>query len=238
MQMRTDGRSSGRPDPGASRTRAQRRHARQTQIIDEAARLFARNGYAATGVTELCEAVGLGRGSLYHYIGSKEALLVQIHDRVMDDVLKSADDVLSLNVPPSQALRMMGVELIRILALYPDHVWVFLHEWCSLTGERLAEFRRRRDLYGNAVERVLREGVEQGEFHIEDIRLTALAWHNLHNFTYQWLRPDGELSPLQIANRFYDVFMHGIAASAEAPRHHGTAGPDRAHMDLPPSCDA
>lgn len=219
--METNQRVSGRAKPGTATTRTERRHARQTQIVDEAARLFARNGYTATGITELCEAVGLGRGSLYHYIGSKEDLLAQIHNRVMDDVLQGAEDVLSLDVPPAQALRMMGVELIRILGQYPDHVWVFLHEWRSLTGERLAEFRRRRELYSDAVERVLRDGVEQGEFYIKDITFTALAWHNLHNFTYQWLRPDGDLSPLQIANHFYDLFMHGIAANVEVVQ--GTA---------------
>ena len=36
---------------------------------------------------ELCAANDLGKGALYHYIGSKEELLAAIHDRVMDEVM-------------------------------------------------------------------------------------------------------------------------------------------------------
>ena len=48
-------------------------------------------GYHATGITELCDANDLGKGALYHYIGSKEELLAAIHDRVMDEVMLGAD---------------------------------------------------------------------------------------------------------------------------------------------------
>ena len=47
------------------------------RIRSKAAHLFARNGYHGTGVQEISEAVGLGRGALYHHIGSKEALAEQ-----------------------------------------------------------------------------------------------------------------------------------------------------------------
>ena len=62
-------------------------------IIDTSARVFAQRGYHATGITELCAANDLGKGALYHYIGSKEELLAAIHDRVMDEVMLGADRV-------------------------------------------------------------------------------------------------------------------------------------------------
>ena len=67
--------------------------ARRHAIVDTSARVFARQGYHATGIAELCVANELGKGALYHYIGSKEALLAAIHDRVMDEVMASADRV-------------------------------------------------------------------------------------------------------------------------------------------------
>ena len=60
---------------------------RRQAIIDTSAGVFARRGYHATGITELCAANDLGKGALYHYIGSKEELLAAIHDRVMDEVM-------------------------------------------------------------------------------------------------------------------------------------------------------
>ena len=66
---------------------------RPHSIVDTSAQVFARGGYHATGIAELCVANDLGKGALYHYIGSKEALLAAIHDRVMDEVLASAERV-------------------------------------------------------------------------------------------------------------------------------------------------
>ena len=66
----------------------------------------------ATGIAELCVANELGKGALYHYIGSKEALLAAIHDRVMDEVLASADRVASAGGSPTHQLTRLGDELL------------------------------------------------------------------------------------------------------------------------------
>ena len=65
--------------------------------------VFARHGYHATGIMELCAANDLGKGALYHYIGSKEELLAAIHDRVMDEVMLGADRVAEAGGSPSAA---------------------------------------------------------------------------------------------------------------------------------------
>ncbi len=94
--------------PRAETTDASRRNqkwaARREAIIDTSARLFAANGYHATGINELCEANELGKGALYHYIGSKEELLASIHDRVMDEVMRGADRVADAGATPPDRL--------------------------------------------------------------------------------------------------------------------------------------
>ena len=101
-------------------------------------------GYHATGIVELCEVNGLGKGAFYHYIGSKEELLAAIHDRVMDEVMLGADRVAEAGGSPSAQLARLGDELLDVIHRYPDHVWVFLHEFPALTGERADQFRVRR----------------------------------------------------------------------------------------------
>jgi AcrR family transcriptional regulator len=184
--------------------------ARRDAIIDTSARVFAQNGYHATGLTELCAANGLGKGTLYHYIGSKEALLAAVHDRVMDEVMAGADRVAAVGGSPSQKLTMLGDELLDVIHRYPDHVWVFLHEFPALTGERAEQFRLRRREYERRVEAVLRAGIDSGEFRDVDPRLTALAWLGMHNYTYLWLKPGGRLSARDVAKPFADIFIGGI----------------------------
>ena len=192
--------------------------ARREEIVDTSASVFARRGYHATGITELCSANDLGKGALYHYIGSKEELLAAIHDRVMDDVLLGADRVAAAGGSPSQQLGMLGDALLDVIHRYPDHVWVFLHEFPALTGERAERFRVRRREYERGVEEVLRAGVESGEFRAVDPWLTARAWLGMHNYTYLWLKPGGHLSARDVARPFADIFMQGIAAPAAEER--------------------
>jgi TetR/AcrR family transcriptional regulator, cholesterol catabolism regulator len=185
--------------------------ARRQGIVDISARVFARQGYHATGITELCVANDLGKGALYHYIGSKEELLAAIHDRVMDEVMLGADRVAEVGGSPSARLSMLGDELLDVIARYPDHVWVFLHEFPALTDERAEQFRLRRREYERRVEATLQAGIDSGEFRPVDPRLTALAWLGMHNYTYLWLKPGGPLSARDVAKPFADIFITGIA---------------------------
>lgn len=184
--------------------------ARRQLIIDASAPVFARHGYHATGIMELCAANDLGKGALYHYIGSKEELLAAIHDRVMDEVMIGADRVAAAGGSPSQQMAMLGEELLDVIHRYPDHVWVFLHEFPALTGDRAAQFRERRREYERRVEAVLQAGVDSGEFRDVEPRLTAMAWLGMHNYTYLWLKPGGRLTARDVAKPFAQIFMRGI----------------------------
>jgi AcrR family transcriptional regulator len=185
-------------------------NARRDAIIDTSARVFARGGYHATGIAELCTVNGLGKGAFYHYIASKEELLAAIHDRVMDEVMIGADRVAQAGGSPSAQLAMLGDELLDVIHRYPDHVWVFLHEFPALTAERADQFRVRRREYERRVEAILQAGIDSGEFRELDARLTAFAWLGMHNYTYLWLKEGGRVSARDAAKPFADIFLRGI----------------------------
>jgi len=184
---------------------------RRDAIVDVSASVFARSGYHATGIAELCAVNGLGKGAFYHYIASKEELLAAIHDRVMDEVMLGADRVAQAGGVPSAQLAMLGEELLDVIHHYPDHVWVFLHEFPALTGERADQFRTRRREYERRVETILKAGVDAGEFRDLDPWLTARAWLGMHNYTYLWLKAGGRVSARDAAKPFAEIFIRGIA---------------------------
>ena len=183
---------------------------RRQAIIDTSAAVFSRRGYHATGIAELCVANELGKGALYHYIGSKEGLLAASHDRVMDEVMAGADRVAEVGGSPSEQLTRLGEELLDVIHRYPDHVWVFLHEFPALTGERADQFRTRRRAYERRVETVIQAGIDAGELRPVDPKLTAKAWLGMHNYTYLWLKPGGSLSARDVAEPFADIFRRGL----------------------------
>jgi TetR/AcrR family transcriptional regulator, cholesterol catabolism regulator len=192
--------------------RSEKWKTRRDEIIDTSARVFARQGYHATGIAELCTVNGVGKGAFYYYIGSKEELLAAIHDRVMDEVEIGADRVAHAGGSPSAQLAMLGDELLDVIHRYPDHVWFFLHEFPALTEARAEQFRGRRREYERRVEAVFQAGIDSGEFREVDPRLTALAWLGMHNYTYLWLKPGGRVSAQEVAKPFADIFLRGVSS--------------------------
>jgi len=201
-----------------ARSRSPNWEARRQAIIDTSARVFAKSGYHGTGIAELCEANELGKGALYHYIGSKEELLAAIHDTVMDEVLRGADRVAASGGTARERLAMAGEQFLDIIARYPDHVWVFLHEFPALTGDRATQFHKRRREYERSIEAIIADGMKAGEFRKADPRLTTLAWLGMHDYTYLWLKPGGKLTAREVAKRFAAIFIEGISTGRGAAR--------------------
>ncbi len=202
-------------DSAAAVRRGANWEARRRAIIDTSAGVFAQGGYHGTGIAELCEANELGKGALYHYIGSKEELLAAITDLVMDEVLAGVDRVAAAGGSAVDRLRLLGQEYLDIVVRYPDHVWVLLHEFPALTGDRASEFHKRRHAFESAVEQILRDGMAAGELRKLDPRLAALSWLGMHNHAYLWLRPGGRWSATHIAEEFADIFESGTRMLSE-----------------------
>jgi TetR/AcrR family transcriptional regulator, cholesterol catabolism regulator len=162
---------------------------RRQQIIDQAAALFAKRGYAATGISELSEHVGLGRGALYHYIGSKENLLIEIQDRVLQPLTASARAIVKLDADPVLRLRLLSEALLDMILARLDHIWVYEHDYRHLTGDNRKRLVRQRRDFENLVQKLLVEAIETGVFRPMDASLATLQFLNLHNHTYQWAKP-------------------------------------------------
>lgn len=183
---------------------------RRQEIIDTSASVFAQTGFHGTSTADLCVANGIGKGALYYYIGSKEELLVAIHDRVMDEVIVAADRVAEAGGTPPEQLAAHGVALLEIIHRYPDHVWVFLHEFPALTGAYAEEFRKRRRQYEDRIRGVFRAGRKSGHFRDVDPKMAATAWLGMHNYTYLWLRGSSKANVAQLASDYADIFIGGV----------------------------
>ena len=203
---------------GTERRKSKKYYQNRERVIDLAVELFAKNGYASTGVADLGAAAGLARGALYYYIGSKEALLAEIHNRVMDPLLAEAAAIAELGVGFRPRLRLLSESLLYQIIHRHDHVWVFLHEYHLLEGEHRELFSEKRSQYSQHIEDVLALGKKEGQVYIEDVQLTSLAFLNLHNYTYRWLGGRGDLEVEKLSRFYCNIFLDGISTKPVSDR--------------------
>ncbi|MCT9084771.1 TetR/AcrR family transcriptional regulator [Streptomyces fulvoviolaceus] len=190
---------------------------RRQKIIDTAAELFARQGYAATSVNDLGRAVGLAKGALYYYIGSKENLLIEIQSRVMDPLLARARQIAALDAAPLLRLRLLSESLLTIILRRLDHIWVYEHDYRSLTpGEYLDTLLGQRAEFEELVRGLLIEAIEQGSFRAVEPHLATLQFLNLHNHTYQWVKPGGRWDATYLSREYCDTLLRGFGAPGVA----------------------
>lgn len=74
----------------------------RTALVDSAAQLFRRQGYAATGVNQILEAAGVKAGSLYHHFPEgKAALAVAVVDGVGGGIQELLRTFLATDAAPA-----------------------------------------------------------------------------------------------------------------------------------------
>src|SRR3954463_1676388 len=116
---------ASRPERPALRERYDRR---RTEVVHEAARVFASSGYDQTTGPALAAQLGIAAGSLYHYFPGKEQLLIAICDQLMDPLLTQADALLTRDRPPDEQLRdLVGLWVAHVTA-HREHMLVFQQE--------------------------------------------------------------------------------------------------------------
>ncbi|MEU6083697.1 TetR/AcrR family transcriptional regulator [Streptomyces sp. NPDC047108] len=74
--------------------------ARRRQILDGAARCFARNGFHATSMQDVLREAGLSAGAVYRYFSSKEELIEAIADEAFDTIRTAFAEAARESPPP------------------------------------------------------------------------------------------------------------------------------------------
>jgi AcrR family transcriptional regulator len=183
---------------------------KRQEIIDQCAALFAKKGYAATGIAEIGDVTGLARGALYYYIGSKENLLVEIQNRVMRPLLATARRIVAMDDDPVLKLRMLSQALLENILARLDHIWVYEHDYRNLHGSNRTRLLRQRREFESLVEEILVAAMDAGSFRKLDPRLATLQFLNMHNHTYQWVKPGGEWDAEFLSREYCATLISGF----------------------------
>ena len=186
--------------PVVSRTTAIRAAAtREDEILAAAGSLFRQKGYHATSVRDIAESVGLLKGSLYHYIRSKEELLARLFDGALEGTVRELDAIASRDARASVRLHAMVAAYVRAVTANLDAVGLYLREWRSLPTPELARLRARRRAMRSLFEHVIADGARRREFAVGDEKISALAILGMCNWLFEWYRPRGRLRPEALA---------------------------------------
>lgn len=184
---------------------------RKEQIIETAANSFSQNGYMATSMRDIADKMGIEAASLYNHIASKEEILHHICFRHAELFLKAIDEVNDIYFDAEKKLRMAIQNHVEILTSNLKQSKVFLQEWKYLGDENRLEFIKLRDKYEKEFTVILKNGEDENLFKAVDKKFAVLNILSSLNWIVEWYKPEGEMTPSQIAEKLSDFVLMGLS---------------------------
>ena len=183
---------------------------REAELHATATRLFRERGYHATSMQDLGEALGMNRGSIYHYITGKDELLWAILNRALDLLEARVHPVLEADASPVDRLTGAIREHLQVAADHADELSLIQIELRALSRERQHEIVARRNAYENRWRATLEAGIADGSLRDFDVRLAGIGILSACNWFTQWYRPSGPMDVDEIADAFSELFLGGL----------------------------
>jgi AcrR family transcriptional regulator len=170
---------------------------KQLAILDAAASVFMKLGFAATSLDDISDSYGATKGIIYYHFRSKTTLFFAVQRRAMELTRAAIEPAATSDGPARQRLEAMAVSHSLLMMEHLDYLRVAaqgleLQLSGRTTEEERAEIKRittLRDGNERLYLQVLEEGVASGEFRDMDVRIVVKALLGSLNWTSRWYQP-------------------------------------------------
>lgn len=187
---------------------------KRRKILKNAARIFARKGYENSSLEEIAARLKLSKGSLYHYIKSKDELLYLIQLQAIEEIIEQVEQILDKEYDSVQTLYRVIKGHVRIVT--QTHVIGALRQ-----QERILRIKWRshiidtRDKLDQLLKQIIQKGMDSGNFSAMDNRLSVLSTFGVLNDIIRWYSPKGRLSVEEIGDCVADFVLKGFGVKAD-----------------------
>ena len=198
---------------GLSR-RSTRQDSRRQPVLDAAASLFGRKGFAATSIRDIAGQVGMLPGSIYCHWRSKEDLLLAVYEEGVARIRGRVEAAVARESEPWQRLEAAcGAHLESILD-QSDYARVIVRVHAQDVPAVASRLIALRDAY-ESLFRLLCADLDLAD--ARQYRYLRLLLIGALNWTQSWYRPGGD-APQAIARNFVALLRQGRdSGPAEAP---------------------
>jgi AcrR family transcriptional regulator len=149
---------------------------RRQQILDAAETVFGERGFAQARMDDIVSEAGLSKGALYWYYKSKNAIILALLDRVFGREFEKAEALVEAPGTASQRLTEFVQSTLHDIAGM-RHLLPIAYEFVALAARQnevraaIGDYYQR---YQSLLARIIRQGIEAGEFRQQDPEEAAM----------------------------------------------------------------
>lgn len=183
---------------------------RRQEILGVAERLFWQKGFHAASMDDVAEAIGLTKPAIYHYFSSKDDILLELRQSIIDAMLELTEGVLEAEGEPADKLRDILITHTEVVLRRRRANKVYHEEQGRLSAVAERPIQASEDAYDEVLRSLYRDGVAAGQLRDIDPGIAVATLLGAMNWSYRWFRPRGELKAPEMAEVIVGLMMDGL----------------------------
>jgi AcrR family transcriptional regulator len=173
-------------------------------IVETAAMLFLEHSFERATMRSIGAAVGIDPATIYSCFSSKEAIVVQILQTGVDDLLTALQSAMNGHDEPEAQFRA-AVRAHVVHAITGPYQALYDQVFPYLPDEGRAGVRAQRDLIDELWQTRVQRAIAAGMISARNPSLARLHLLTAMNGIYRWFRPGAPLSVNQVADALVDM---------------------------------
>ncbi|MEV4314272.1 TetR/AcrR family transcriptional regulator [Actinocrispum sp. NPDC049592] len=186
----------------------------EQRVRQAALELFAARGFHGTGIRDLAVSAGLSSATLYHYMGTKEDLLVAIMRESLTRLNRAAARIAETEDAQDRLAKLVALHVMTH-AVQQLETRVVDNEMRALSPQPRKEILKLRDEYEAFWQQAIENGCAQRRFHTNAPGVARLALLEMCGGISRWYSPDGPLSLDDIVLHYIDMALGMLHAQPE-----------------------
>ncbi|MEZ5839404.1 MAG: TetR/AcrR family transcriptional regulator [Hyphomicrobiales bacterium] len=192
-----------------ARPRASDYDDKRRAILDRSAELFARSGFDRTSMSQIADACGVSKGLLYHYYQNKDALLFDIIERHLTELIEAVEAADTPDDAPDARLRALIFALLEAYRDADAEHKVQINDLGVLSEERQDALKAlERRLVTIFAEAIAAANPALGEAS-RLLKPVTMALFGMVNWSYMWFRDGGALTREDYADIVARLIIEG-----------------------------
>lgn len=186
---------------------------KRQSVLDEAVQQFFDNGYEATSLDSIADALGVTKQFIYSRFSSKSEILVSICRSGAEAAEKAVE--LSKTLKGSAAVRLACIVrfFVQLQIEHRREVALYFREVKSLPADEARAIDESKLRFHRMLCAVLNEGKAAGLFEFDDASLTASALGGMISWPFFWFQPEGRWVPALVADQLATLALKTVGVS-------------------------
>ena len=193
-----------------ARTQAADYDEKREAITAQAAKLFARKGFAGASISDLAERCDVSKSLIYHYYASKEEILFDVMQEHIDDLVRVVDTQKNNSASPRDQFITLTKALLRRYQGAADSQKVLLYELDSLPNELHEDIVSKQRKIIATVEAALLSAKPELKNDQKTLRAKAMLFFGMLNWTHTWFKPKGAISRDGLAEMAAETILNSL----------------------------